>query len=90
MLQIFTRTTGVVFTLAMGLALTATQAQAQGFPTQPTEVNGAVIDAFPTPDEDFIVHKGDQVTARIPGIDPEEDPEEIQMFPTSVNSQVTD
>jgi len=90
MLQIFTRTTGVVFTVAMGLALTATQAQAQGFPTQPTEVNGAVIDAFPTPDEDFIVHNGDQVTARIPGIEPEDEMDTLQMYPTSVNSQVTD
>lgn len=90
MLQIFNRTTGAALAFAMGLALTATQAQAQGFSTQPTEVNGAVIDAMPMADEDFVVHKGDQVTARIPGIAPEEDPEELQMFPTSVNSQVTD
>lgn len=90
MLQIFNRTTGAALAFAMGLALTATQAQAQGFPTQPTEVNGAVIDAAPTPGEDFIVHKGDQVTARIPGIEPEDEMDTLQMYPTSVNSQVTD
>jgi hypothetical protein len=90
MLQIFNHTTGTAFTLAMGLALTATQTQAQGFPTQPTEVNGAVIDAIPMADEDFVVHKGDQVTARIPGIEPDDEMDTLQMYPPSVNSQVTD
>jgi hypothetical protein len=90
MLQIFNRTTGAAFTLALGLALTASPAQAQGSGSQPTEVNGAVIDALPTPDDGFIVHKGDQVTARIPGIEPDDEMDTLQMYPTSVNSQVTD